>query len=80
MQTLKLVIKFPVTDDTLTKMFQPTHTCLKENSFYTQVIPELIQLQYECGLASNDMIDIFIQCYGARLSLDPGNYMRIYSH
>lgn len=75
-QTIRAAVKFPVTEHTLTEMFQPSHTCIKENSFYTKVIPELIQLQYECGFDSNDMIDVFIRCYGARLSLDPGNYAR----
>lgn len=53
-------------------MFQPTESCIKENCFYTEIIPSLLQLQRERGLAENELIDIFIRCYGARLSLNPG--------
>lgn len=69
MQTIKLAVKFPVTNDVLTSIFQPCVTCVKENSFYTEVVPALYQLQRECDINEDSLIDVFIQCYGARLSL-----------
>lgn len=70
MKTIRLAVKFPVTNDILTSIFQPTITCVKENAFYTEIVPALFQFQRECGINSNDLIDIFIQCYAARLSHD----------
>lgn len=69
MQTIRLAVKFPVTTDVLTSLFQPTVTCVKENSFYTEIVPALFQLQRECGINDDNLIDMFIQCYGARQSL-----------
>ncbi|XP_055323920.1 uncharacterized protein LOC129578808 isoform X2 [Sitodiplosis mosellana] len=67
---IQLAVKFPVTNDILTAIFEPTITCVKENSFYVEIVPALFQFQRECGINENDLIDIFIQCYGARNSLD----------
>lgn len=70
MKTIRLAVKFPVTNDILTAIFQPTITCVKENAFYMTIVPALFQFQRECGINENNLIDIFIQCYGARNSLD----------
>lgn len=68
---MRLAIKLPVTNEVLASIFQPTVTCVKENSFYTEIIPAFFQLQRESGISKNDFIDVFIHCYGARTSLDP---------
>ncbi|XP_031618118.1 uncharacterized protein LOC116337579 [Contarinia nasturtii] len=67
---IRLAVKFPVTDGLLTSIFQPTITCVKENSFYMEIVPALFQFQRECGITDDNLIDIFIQCLGARFSLD----------
>lgn len=69
MKTVKLAVKFPVTNEILTSIFQPSVTCVKENSFYVEILPALFQLQRECGFNENNLIDVFIQCYGARNSI-----------
>lgn len=74
MRTIHLAVKFPVRNDILTSIFQPTITCVKENAFYTEIVPALFQFQRECGVNDDDLIDIFIQCYGARLSLDTSKF------
>lgn len=66
---VKLAVKFPVTNAILTSIFQPSITCVKENSFYTEIIPALFQLQRECGINDANLIDVFIQCYGARITI-----------
>lgn len=57
-------------------IFQPAESCIKENGFYLEVIPSLLQLQRERGFGENELIDIFIHCYGARLSQNPGTRSR----
>lgn len=69
MQTIKLAVKFPVTNAILTSIFQPSITCVKENAFYTEIVPALFQLQRECGINEDSIIDVFIRCFGARLSI-----------
>lgn len=46
-------------------------SCVKENAFYTEIIPAFYQLQRQCGVLNDDFIDMFIHCYGARLSANP---------
>lgn len=67
-----MVVKAPVTNTVLASIFQPAESCIKENGFYLEIIPSLLQLQRERGLGDNELIDIFIHCYGARLSQNPG--------
>lgn len=69
MKTIKLAVKFPVTNEILTSIFQPSITCVKENSFYTEIIPALLELQRQCGIDDCDLIDIFVRCYGARITI-----------
>lgn len=69
MKTVKLAVKFPVTDAILTSIFQPSITCVKENSFYTEIVPALFQMQREFGTNESKLIDVFIQCYGARITI-----------
>lgn len=66
---MKLAVKFPVTNAILTSIFQPSITCVKENSFYTEIVPALIQLQRERGINEYELIDVFIRCYGARITI-----------
>lgn len=68
--TLNLAVKFPVTNDILMTIFQPSVSCVKENSFYTEIIPALSQFQHEFNILDDTFFDMFIQCYGARLSLE----------
>lgn len=68
---LRLAVKLPVTDHFLTYLFQPRISCIKENAFYTEIIPAFHQLQRQCGVPNDDFVDMFIHCYGARLSADP---------
>lgn len=69
MKTVSLAVKFPVTNAILTSIFQPSITCVKENSFYTEIVPALFQLQRECGIDEHKLIDVFIRCYGARITI-----------
>ena len=43
---------------------------VKENGFYTDVIPALQQLQIDLKVPDEKQLDIFVKCFGARLSLD----------
>lgn len=79
MKTIRLAIKFPVTNAILTEIFQPTITCVKENAFYTEIVPALFQFQREYGINDNDLIDIFIHCYGARISLESSKENNLFS-
>lgn len=72
LKIFNLVIKLPVKEDALKKLFQPSLTCAKENAFYTDIIPTLFQLQRDCKMSENDFIDVYVHCYGAQLSLDSG--------
>lgn len=65
-------MKTPVTNTVLASIFQPAQSCIKENGFYLEIVPSLLQLQRERGLSDNELVDIFIHCYGARLSENPG--------
>lgn len=65
------MVKAPVTNTVFASIFQPAESCVKENGFYLEIIPSLRSLQRERGLGENELIDIFIRCYGARLS-NPG--------
>lgn len=72
METIELVIKAPVKNDVLATIFQPAASFKKENSFYTDIIPSLIEFQYNNGFVKHELSDFFIHCYGVRMSLKAG--------
>lgn len=67
-----MVVKSPVINEVFSSLFQPSDSCIKENGFYLEIIPSLMQLQRERGVPESRLADIFIRCYGARLSFNPG--------
>lgn len=70
-QKMELVAKMCPTNQTLFDIFQIDITFVKESCIYTIVAPELMKLQLEKQVPENEILDTFIQCYGARSSLNP---------
>lgn len=66
---MKLVAKTPVINPDLVKVFQPELSCVKENGMYHIVCPILKQLQIDANINETDL---FVKCYGSRLSLNSG--------
>lgn len=60
-------------------MFQPALTFVKEARFYSNIIPALEQFQETSKVPETDRIDAFIQCFGARLSLNPSKFVEFVS-
>lgn len=70
-KTLQLIAKMCPTDPGLCQAFQVDKTFVKEAAMYTDVAPLLRAYQVEKGLPGDQLIDSFIECFGARQSLDP---------
>lgn len=68
---LELVAKIPPETAAFFQMFQVPLTCIKENETYFQIIPTLINLQREANVPESDLINVFPNFFGARISLDP---------
>lgn len=71
LKKLELVAKMPPETAAFFQMFQVPLTCIKENETYLQIVPTLINFQKEAQIPESDLIDVFPNFYGARISLDP---------
>lgn len=71
-----MVAKTCVTDPEFVKIFQPTHTFVKENRFYSDIIPTLENFQVISNVPESERIDSFIRCFGSRISLNSGNLFK----
>lgn len=69
-ETLNLVCKLYPSETQWQEMFQIDRTFRKEAGMYTDVIPELIQLQKDLKIPKSEQLDVFIKCHGARLHED----------
>lgn len=63
-----VVVKLVPTNEMIKKMFQIESTFKNEVAFYKTVLPTLKNFQKQQGIA--EILDIFPEFYGARLSLD----------
>lgn len=63
--------KTAVTNPYLVEIFQPSITFVKENHFYSDIIPALEIFQQSANVPKHERIDAFIKCPGSRISLDP---------
>lgn len=68
---LELVAKMPPETADFFHMFQVQLTCIKENETYLQIASTLINLQKEANVPESDLINVFPDFFGARISLDP---------
>lgn len=68
---LELVAKMPPETAAMFQMFQVPLTCIKENETYLQIASTLINLQKEANVPKSDLINVFPDFFGARISLDP---------
>lgn len=69
-ETLELVVKTPVRDEYLKSIFLPAISSVKENAFYSKIIPAMKQMQSDANVPEPEQIDCFIEYIGSRLSLD----------
>lgn len=70
-ESLELVAKMLPTNPDFYNMFQVDKTFVKESCIYTIVAPKLRSFQLDKNIPENQLLDVFCECYGARLSLDP---------
>ncbi|XP_059616957.1 uncharacterized protein LOC132261924 isoform X2 [Phlebotomus argentipes] len=68
---LELVAKMCPTNKMLLDIFQVNITFTKEMAVYTASVPEFLRLQEETECPEEEKLDVFIECYGSRASLDP---------
>ncbi|XP_031633861.1 uncharacterized protein LOC116347425 [Contarinia nasturtii] len=66
-----VVIKTPVTNPILAKVFKPAVTFVKEVRFYTDIIPALEQFEEIANVPLEERLDAFIPSLGWRFSLNP---------
>lgn len=69
--TLYLVAKRPPNNKQLLSIFQTSRTFIKENCFYTVIVPCIQEFEQHVGLRDNEKLSIFCECYGARISISP---------
>lgn len=62
--------KTPVTNPHLIEMFQPNITCVKENRFYSEIIPAIELFERILNSPNRSRTDAFIRCRGSRISLN----------
>ncbi|KAL3276600.1 hypothetical protein HHI36_011972 [Cryptolaemus montrouzieri] len=67
---LKLVAKQIPVSELLQKAFDVQVTFRKESFAYTVSLPTLLEFQKEFKVPSEDLLDMFPKCYGARCNLD----------
>lgn len=72
-EIVNVVAKLIPTSQMLRDVFNISVTFKKEVSAYVDAIPELIHLQREYGVPESDILDMFPDCYGARISLNENN-------
>uniref|UniRef100_A0A336LYH8 CSON005181 protein n=1 Tax=Culicoides sonorensis TaxID=179676 RepID=A0A336LYH8_CULSO len=68
-KNLNLVAKRPPKNEQLLSIFQTSRTFIKENCFYTVIIPKIYDFEREVGVPEDEKLKIFCDCYGARISL-----------
>lgn len=66
-------MKSSLTNPYLKEIFQPELTFVKENRFYSEIIPAIKRFENDLNLPREERIDAFIRCIGSRISLKPGN-------
>lgn len=67
-EVLELVAKKPPKNLQLAAIFQTARTFIKENCFYTQIVPCLSDFENEVGLCEEKKLELFCECFGARIS------------
>uniref|UniRef100_A0A1B0D3I1 CHK kinase-like domain-containing protein n=1 Tax=Phlebotomus papatasi TaxID=29031 RepID=A0A1B0D3I1_PHLPP len=70
-ECLQLVGKMCPTNKMLLDIFQVDITFTKEMTIYMVSVPEFLRLQEEENCPEDERLDMFIECYGSRTSLDP---------
>lgn len=65
-----LVTKSAISNPYLVALFQPSRTFVKEVQFYTSIIPAIERFEVDSNIEPGDRLDIFIKCFGSRVSLD----------
>lgn len=73
-ETLYLVSKTSVVDPSYVQVFQPAITFVKENRFYSDIIPAIKYFEEISNVPDADRVDAFVKCFGSRISLDPGKH------
>lgn len=63
-----------MSDPNYVDIFQPAITFVKENHFYSVIVPILKKLQDISNVPENERNNSFIRYYGSRISLNPGNF------
>lgn len=69
LETINLVAKRPPKNEQLLSIFQTSRTFIKENCFYTVIVPCIKKFEQDVGLQHHENMNIFCECYGARISL-----------
>lgn len=72
MEALHLVCKSAVTNPYLVQIFQPELSFVKENRFYSDIIPAMKIFEESFNVPQAEQIDAFIGCIGSRISLNSG--------
>lgn len=72
MDILHLVSKSTVTNPYLITLFQPDFTFVKECRFYAEIIPAIEYFENDSNITEQERLDIFIRCFGYRISLKSG--------
>lgn len=70
---LLLVAKKPPKNEQLLAIFQTSRTFIKENCTYTEIVPCVRAFEAEVGLCESKWLDVFCECFGARISLSPNS-------
>lgn len=70
-ETLNLVAKRPPKNEQLLSIFQTSRTFIKENCFYTVIVPCIQEFEQDVGVRDAEKLNVFCECYGARISLSP---------
>lgn len=65
--------KSSVVNPYLIEIFQPELTFVKENRFYSDIIPAIKSFEETSHVPEEERIDAFMDCVGSRISLKPGN-------
>lgn len=71
---LHLITKTMVKNARLVDFLESHFAFGKEASFYSHIIPAIDLFERDAKIPVNEKIDIFIRCFGSRLSLDPSKF------
>lgn len=67
-----MVVKTPIQNEYLAAIFMPELSFVKEVRFYSDIIPAIELIQQTANVPEDERLDVFIQCLGSRISLNPG--------